>query len=283
MKTKLLLILIVIFISCEKNYLQPFQVLNLPTVITLPVDSNFTTSTEAQVTGDVTDDGNDSVIRRGIVYSTYSNPEISDSKKSVDTSGQRIFTNILSGLSPSTTYHARAFATNSKGTSYGNEVTFTTLEPGFILSKNRTIDTLLFKDTVMAYESSLSQYRRGIYNNLNLPDGVILYIRFDSVNGSVAGNLEGNWYDHLVHSGDTIHFNSSGYAEFEAVSLCSTSVDPNLYYPCDSKCYYSVRLSGKAETNETQYDCHYSVEQVSTNTFNVITFNSDTTFKCSYE
>jgi hypothetical protein len=43
-----------------------------------------------------------------------------------DGSGSTAYTSSLAILAPNTTYFARAYATNSAGTAYGNEITFTT-------------------------------------------------------------------------------------------------------------------------------------------------------------
>ena len=75
--------------------------------------------------GDITSDGDDEIIARGVCYNTSSNPSITDSKTS-DGSGSGIFTSNLSGLQPATTYYIRAYATNSVGTSYGEEFIFNT-------------------------------------------------------------------------------------------------------------------------------------------------------------
>jgi len=83
------------------------------------------TSSGATTGGDVTSDGSSQVTARGVVYGTSTNPTLSNSFTSNGT-GLGQFTSILSGLSPVTTYYVRAYVTNSVGTSYGNEVSFTT-------------------------------------------------------------------------------------------------------------------------------------------------------------
>ncbi|MEI8202318.1 MAG: FISUMP domain-containing protein [Bacteroidota bacterium] len=82
--------------------------------------------TTAMCGGNVTYDGGLVVTARGVCWSTSHNPTIADSY-SEDGSGMGIFSSNLTGLSPCTTYYVRAYATNSLGTSYGNEISFSTI------------------------------------------------------------------------------------------------------------------------------------------------------------
>jgi hypothetical protein len=79
----------------------------------------------AGVAGTVVFDGGAAVTSRGICWNTSPAPTTSNFTVSSG-SGTGSFTGNLSGLFPSTTYYARAFAVNSVGTSYGSEVSFTT-------------------------------------------------------------------------------------------------------------------------------------------------------------
>ena len=94
-----------------------------PTVTTADFTAN--TGTTANGGGNVTNDGGADVTARGVCYSTDHNPTISNSMTS-DGSGTGTFTSSLSNLKGLTTYYVRAYATNSAGTNYGNEVSFTT-------------------------------------------------------------------------------------------------------------------------------------------------------------
>ena len=95
----------------------------LPTVTTSAVTNiSYTTATCG---GNVTADGGQSVTARGVCYSTSSNPTISGSKVASG-SGTGSFSCNLTGLTAGKTYYVRAYATNSKGTAYGNQFTFTT-------------------------------------------------------------------------------------------------------------------------------------------------------------
>lgn len=76
--------------------------------------------------GTVLYDGGSPVTQRGVVWSTSPNPKVSLSTKTNDGTGEGSFSSLITGLSPLTKYYVRAYATNAVGTSYGNEVTFTT-------------------------------------------------------------------------------------------------------------------------------------------------------------
>ena len=87
--------------------------------------------------GNVTDSGGSTVTERGICFSTNPNPTINDHKVTAG-SGTGSFTAELTGLSPNTTYYVRAYAINSEGPGYGNEVNFTTDTDDFICGQNVT-------------------------------------------------------------------------------------------------------------------------------------------------
>ncbi|HPQ35755.1 MAG TPA: FISUMP domain-containing protein, partial [Tenuifilaceae bacterium] len=95
----------------------------LPILTTVEVTS--ISSVSAQSGGNITSDGGFQITVRGVCWSTSQNPTIADSFTENGT-GIGNFTSNLTGLTAATTYYVRAYATNSEGTSYGNEVTFTT-------------------------------------------------------------------------------------------------------------------------------------------------------------
>jgi plastocyanin len=76
--------------------------------------------------GTITSDGGVSVSSRGVCWGTTANPTVSDNKV-IQGNGNGTFTANLTSLTPNTLYYVRAFATNSEGTAYGNQVQFTTL------------------------------------------------------------------------------------------------------------------------------------------------------------
>ena len=102
--------------------------LTLPAVTTAGVSG--ITETEATGGGEITSDGGTEVTARGVVWSTADNPTLEQAENggsTEDGSGTGHFTSGLGGLSPGTTYYVRAYATNSEGTAYGDQESFTTL------------------------------------------------------------------------------------------------------------------------------------------------------------
>ena len=84
------------------------------------------TATTATGNGNVTSDGGATITERGTVISTSANPTTADTKDTA-TGTTGAFTTSIDGLTKNTTYHVRAYAINSIGTSYGSDVSFTTL------------------------------------------------------------------------------------------------------------------------------------------------------------
>ncbi len=95
-----------------------------PTLTTSSISS--ITSTSINGGGNISADGGAAVSARGLVYGTTSNPTLSNTVLTIG-SGSGSFSGALAGLTPNTTYYVRAYATNSAGTNYGNEISFQTL------------------------------------------------------------------------------------------------------------------------------------------------------------
>jgi len=80
--------------------------------------------------GYISDNGGETVTTRGMVWSTVSgfNPDtVSVNKNAMTGAGNGNFTSVISGLKMGTTYYARAYAVNSVGIAFGNQISFTTL------------------------------------------------------------------------------------------------------------------------------------------------------------
>ncbi|GHT68208.1 hypothetical protein AGMMS50239_32810 [Bacteroidia bacterium] len=96
---------------------------NAPTVLT--GEAVDVTQKTAIVTGNIQSSGGSNVVQRGICYSKSHTPT-TNSNKVTNGSGEGYFDCSLINLTPNTLYYARAFAVNVEGTSYGNEIAFST-------------------------------------------------------------------------------------------------------------------------------------------------------------
>ena len=100
-----------------------FSTIDFPSLTS--VAANSITTNSAGCGGNVTSDGGSAITDRGVCWSTSSNPTILNYTTN-DGNGTGSFTSYLTGLTSGTIYYARAYATNSAGTAYGNQITFTT-------------------------------------------------------------------------------------------------------------------------------------------------------------
>jgi hypothetical protein len=118
-------VMILLLNNCKESSTDPVPTatVSLPTVTTS--DISAITQVTASGGGEVKSDGGATVTARGLCWSTNPVPTISDSKK-LNGTGKGVFSISISGLSLGTKYYVRAFATNSKGTAYGEEKSFTT-------------------------------------------------------------------------------------------------------------------------------------------------------------
>jgi len=122
----LFLALLVIPSGCKEDEPDKAQLPGLTTNTVLDISS-----TSASGGGEVTNDGGAPITARGLVWSTAGNPTLAINEGlTSDGDGVGQFTSSLTDLLPYTKYFVRAYATNSTGTSYGNQVEFETLPEG---------------------------------------------------------------------------------------------------------------------------------------------------------
>jgi uncharacterized protein (TIGR02145 family) len=107
---------LIIFISCKDK-------ITVPEIETLSVIE--LTHSSALISGEIINDGGNFVCFKGFCYGTDYNPTISDSKIVVESNSNE-FSGLINGLESSKEYYVRAFASNSYGASYGQQLSFVT-------------------------------------------------------------------------------------------------------------------------------------------------------------
>ena len=93
-------------------------------IATLPVKN--ITETTAISGGNITDDGGSPLIEKGICWSTTVKPTVKDFK-TTDSPETGVYNSEMTELSEGTTYYVRSYATNNKGTTYGQQIEFKTI------------------------------------------------------------------------------------------------------------------------------------------------------------
>lgn len=110
------------------NSLNYSNEINISTLLSISTSmiTNISTTT-ATSGGSISFGGGSVVIAKGVVWSTNVTPTIALATKTNDGTGTGQHISSIASLIPNTIYYIRAYATNSSGTAYGNEITFTTL------------------------------------------------------------------------------------------------------------------------------------------------------------
>ena len=147
--------------SCDKE--DPVE---LPKINTSSI-TEITINT-AKSGGNITDDGGASVTSRGVVWSTSENPSVDNHiGKTTDGGSTGEFTSEMDNLQPATTYYVRAYATNFKGTAYGQQESFKTQETYAL--------TLLVSPSGSGEVTGAGNYQEGeeVEINANANDGYV--------------------------------------------------------------------------------------------------------------
>jgi plastocyanin len=224
-KIYFLLVLIVpvfLFFACKKT-----DSISVPVLSTTQV-TNITFTTAASG-GIVTSDGGSAITSKGVCWSTSSNPTISDPKTS-DGSGTSQFISNITGLTAGTAYFVRAYATNSAGTAYGDEISFSTipLQPAAVSTNEVsaiTISTGISGGNVTADNGSVVS-ARGVCWSVNAGPTIAGSHTTDGAGtgtfvSNISGLLDGTQY--FVRAYAT---NGSGTAYGNEVTFTTVAIPP---------------------------------------------------------
>lgn len=180
-------------------------VINFPVVETsLPEEIS---STSALVGGVVTDDGGGDITEYGIYWSTAANPELTGSKMVIG-NGVGAFSALLNGLTPKTTYYVKAYAINSSGTSFGDEMDFTTPVHSNVLLEDLVISSSM--DT--CYDASETITTAG--------NGSVFLVEPDALVELVAGQS--------IHLLEGTHIKNGSYFLARITSIGEYCINPEI-------------------------------------------------------
>ncbi len=212
---------------------------------------NTNTITDVQYTsatggGKVTDDGNADVSARGVCWSTDQSPTTADSK-TLDGAGIGSFTSSLTSLNPNTLYYVKAYAINSEGTAYGNEVSFTT-SAFFLPSVTTTAVTSITANSAVSggnvtSDGGANVTSRGVCWNTS-PNPTTANSKTSNGNGlgsftsSLTGLQAGTLYYLRAYA-----VNSVGTAYGNEVQFTTLSVPPKVHHQGIVKTNINVRGS----------------------------------------
>ena len=198
MKKILLLVLIPLCTTCSTNEADEIN-MQLPVLTTKSVTNIISLSGVSG--GNISDDGGSEITTRGICWDTNKNPTLAHNSFTNGT-GIGEYTSEISNLESNTSYYVRAFATNSLGTSYGNEVGFKTL-------KNITYDVVLFEFTP---DTGNNTSRLKYEITLNNPNDVLvngfykITLNIDGIVSSKIASSSSECYEIGANSSCTIRF-----------------------------------------------------------------------------
>ncbi len=256
-------------------------------------------STTATGNGTITNIGTSAITAYGVCWSTSESPTLSDSysnaKSEEETTSTGAFTSALESLSTNTTYYVRAYATNASGTSYGSEVSFTTLfAVTFVDYDGLTLETQSVASGGSATTPSVDPTRTGYTftgwegDYSNITENITVTALYEAIDYTIEYNLDGGTNvnanpDLYTIETATITLNSpskTGYdfagwysdAGFEtSVSEITTGSngDIALYAKWDAH-PYTVTYNLDNGTNDTDNPNSYTIENAT------ITFNNPT-------
>ena len=184
----------------------------IPTVTTVNVSS--ITATSAVSGGVIVNQGGSTITSKGVCYNTSPNPTILNGTSN-NGSGSNNFSSTIQGLNPNTTYYLRAYATNSFGTAYGNEIVFTTLQGSG--------NAMVYDADGNAYDTIHIGNQVWMKQNLKTTK----YNNGDSISYVTDGGLWGNLttgaycnYNNIASNGNTYGRLYNWYAVSDSRNLC---------------------------------------------------------------
>src|ERR1019366_7379733 len=187
-------------------------------VITTDSITNITATT-ADGFLTLTNNGNDPNTTTGLCYSINQNPTINDNIVRDSIGFNNSVNGYIYNLNPNTIYYVRAYATDSAGTSYGNQLTFTTSQLSL---------PVITTDSITNITATTADGNATLTNNGNDPNTTVGVCYNTSPNPSIANNIiQGYVYNvHIIN----LTPNTTYYVKAYATNAAGTAYGNQLTF-----------------------------------------------------
>ena len=265
---------------------------SVPEVITLIDDEHpiQQLATSIIFQAEVTHAGGVPVERYGVCWGTTSNPVIESGDTSVCGSGTGEFTAIAKNLKPNTLYYIRPYATNSVGTSYGDEFQKNTTK-GLGVMRTFVIDSLIRAESAVVGGNILDPgegeiLERGVYltqKGTKITDTIPFTMEADSFYQRVTGLERLASYEveaYLVNTFGTI---TGGVLSFTTTDGMPLVAEPDTVDISFTSATFSSKLLESGDSLITALGFCYGTEPNPTleNDFVTAELQTDSTFSAS--
>lgn len=229
------------------------------------------TATTATSGGNITSDGGATITVRGVCWSTTANPTTSGSK-TTDGVGIGQFVSEITGLTAGLTYHVRAYATNSVGTAFGTDITFSTsgqaptsvTQPatnvsGTVATLNGAVNAN-YLTTIVTFEyGTTTSYGQTVTATQSPVTGS----SNTNVSASITGLIEGTIYHFRVKAVNSLGTSDGSDVTFTTTPLTTvTDIDGNSY----NTIKIGTQVWMKENLKTTKYNDGTAIPTISDNT-----------------
>ena len=219
--------------------------------------SNITLNS-ASSGGTITSDGGADITSKGVVWNTAASPTISVNTKTIEGAGTGSFSSSITNLTPSTTYYLRAYATNSSGTGYGNEISFATNSIVLPILSTTAIADITFNSAAsggsVTNDGGGTITARGIVWSTTQNPTIALATK--TINGAGIGNFISlienlnpitNYFvkAYATNSAGTAYGNEVEFKTLPVISASSGSI-----FDADGNAYKTVAINGQVWLTE---------------------------------
>jgi uncharacterized protein (TIGR02145 family) len=208
--------------------------------------------------GTITSDGGAEITSKGVVWNTAASPTISVNTKTIEGAGTGSFSSSITNLTPSTTYYLRAYATNSSGTGYGNEISFATNSIVLPILSTTAIADITFNSAAsggsVTNDGGGTITARGIVWSTTQNPTIALATK--TINGAGIGNFISlienlnpitNYFvkAYATNSAGTAYGNEVEFKTLPVISASSGSI-----FDADGNAYKTVAINGQVWLTE---------------------------------